>query len=78
MSVVGVSLNERDFVPTAELVEALEVEATAFGRQMGELGCRPVRQYVPAEDGEVRRVRGYLVEQIRAAIDEINTDPGPA
>jgi S-DNA-T family DNA segregation ATPase FtsK/SpoIIIE len=73
---LGDEIDEREFVPTAELVEALEVEPTAFGRQMGELGCRPVRQYVPADDGEVRRVRGYLIEQIRTAVDEINTDQG--
>jgi S-DNA-T family DNA segregation ATPase FtsK/SpoIIIE len=34
--------DEREFVPTAELITALEVEPTAFGRQMGDLGCRPV------------------------------------
>jgi S-DNA-T family DNA segregation ATPase FtsK/SpoIIIE len=64
--------NGREFVPTAELIDALEVEPTAFGRQMGELGCRPTRHYIPADDG-VRRVRGYLTADIRAAVDEISS-----
>ena len=38
---LGEDLDEREFVPTAELVEALEVEPTMFARQMAELGCRP-------------------------------------
>jgi S-DNA-T family DNA segregation ATPase FtsK/SpoIIIE len=66
---LGDEMDEREFVPTAELVEALEVEPTAFARQMGELGCRPIRQYVPTENGQMRRVRGYLTADVRAAID---------
>jgi S-DNA-T family DNA segregation ATPase FtsK/SpoIIIE len=62
----------REFVPTAELIEALDVEPTMFGRQMGELGCRPTRHYVPDGDS-LRRVRGYLTADIRAAIDEMGT-----
>ncbi|MFB9908480.1 cell division protein FtsK [Allokutzneria oryzae] len=58
----------RAFVPTAELVEALEVEPTGFGRQMGELGCRPTRERIPTQNG-TRQVRGYLTADIRAAID---------
>jgi len=70
---LGDRLDEREFVPTAELVEALEVEATAFGRDMSELGCRPVRRYVPDGDG-VRRVRGYLTANIQAAVEHTNSD----
>lgn len=79
---LGDELDEdgRDFVPTAELTEALDVEPTAFARQMGELGCRPTRNRVPTEDGGVRRVRGYFTADIRAAIahagDEIGSDGG--
>jgi DNA segregation ATPase FtsK/SpoIIIE, S-DNA-T family len=42
---LGDDLDEdgRDFVSTAELVDALDVEPTAFGRQMGDLGCRSTR-----------------------------------
>ncbi|MCS7478192.1 cell division protein FtsK [Umezawaea endophytica] len=58
---------DRDFVPTAELVSALEVESTAFGRQMGDLGCKPTRERVTTEDG-VRQVRGYLMADIGAAV----------
>jgi len=58
---------DRDFVPTAELVAALEVESTAFGRQMGDLGCKPTRERVTTEDG-VRQVRGYLMADIGAAV----------
>ncbi|MCC8243859.1 FtsK/SpoIIIE domain-containing protein [Saccharothrix luteola] len=57
----------RDFVPTAELVEALDVEPTAFGRQMAEFGCRPTRDRITTDDG-VRQVRGYPVADIRAAL----------
>ncbi|RKT54607.1 hypothetical protein [Saccharothrix australiensis] len=67
--------DEQEFVPTAELVEALQVEATAFGREMGEPGCRPVRRYVPDGDG-VRRVRGYLAADIRAAVDHVGAAEG--
>jgi S-DNA-T family DNA segregation ATPase FtsK/SpoIIIE len=74
---LGEDLDEREFVPTAELVEALDVEPTMFGRQMGELDCRPTRNRVPDEDGGVRRVRGYFTADIRAAIGraaEIGSD----
>ncbi|ASO20555.1 S-DNA-T family DNA segregation ATPase FtsK/SpoIIIE [Actinoalloteichus hoggarensis] len=60
----------RRFVPTAELTDALDVEPSGFARQMGELGCRPTRQYVPEGDG-VRRVRGYLTAEIRDAVDRV-------
>ncbi|GAA2999742.1 FtsK/SpoIIIE domain-containing protein [Actinokineospora diospyrosa] len=65
---LGDDLESREFVPTSELVDALDVEPTAFARQMATLGCRPVRNRIPMEDGEVRRVRGYLTTDIRAAI----------
>jgi DNA segregation ATPase FtsK/SpoIIIE, S-DNA-T family len=64
----------REFVPTAELTDELDREPSLFTRQMGELGCRPTRQYVPTEDGTTRRVRGYLTADIQAAIDRAATD----
>ncbi|MGH3707454.1 MAG: cell division protein FtsK [Pseudonocardiaceae bacterium] len=64
----------REFVPTAELTDELDVEPTLFARQMGELGCRPTRHYVPTDDGVARRVRGYLTADIRAAVDRAATD----
>ncbi|QRP48096.1 cell division protein FtsK [Amycolatopsis sp. FDAARGOS 1241] len=70
---LGEDVDSRTFVPTAELVEALEVEPTAFGRQMGEHGCSPTRERVPGADGEVRRVRGYLVADVRAAVERALT-----
>ena len=60
----------RDFVPTAELVAALDVEPTAFGLRMGEFGCRPTRDRITTDDG-VRQVRGYLVADIRAALTAV-------
>ncbi|MGM1061382.1 cell division protein FtsK [Saccharothrix sp. Mg75] len=67
---LGEELDEREFVPTSELVEGLEVEAVTFAREMSELGCKPLRQYVP--DGETsRRVRGYLTADIRAAVERV-------
>ncbi|MFI9387598.1 cell division protein FtsK [Kutzneria sp. NPDC052558] len=73
VQLLGDELDEREFVPTAELVEALDVEPTAFGREMGELGCRPTRQYVPSEGG-MRRVRGYLTAEIKAAAERLVAD----
>jgi S-DNA-T family DNA segregation ATPase FtsK/SpoIIIE len=69
---LGVDLDEggREFVPTAELVGALDVEPTAFGRQMGELGCRPRPGRIVNGDGTSRQARGYLTADIRAAIEE--------
>jgi len=70
--------NEREFVPTAELADALEVEPTAFGRQMGELGCRPRPGRVIDENGTSRQARGYLLTDIRAAIEQVlRDDPEP-
>jgi S-DNA-T family DNA segregation ATPase FtsK/SpoIIIE len=59
----------REFVPTAELLDALEADPKTFARQMGELGCRPSRDRVTTEDGEVRQVRGYLTAEIRSSVD---------
>jgi S-DNA-T family DNA segregation ATPase FtsK/SpoIIIE len=73
---LGTDLDDdgREFVPTAELAEALTVEPTAFGRQMGELGCRPRPGRVTTEDGTVRQVRGYLTADIRAAVAAIQQE----
>ncbi|MBV9013982.1 MAG: cell division protein FtsK [Pseudonocardiales bacterium] len=60
----------REFIPTAELIDALGVEPTAFGRQMGELGCRPRPGRVIGEDGASRQARGYLLADIRAAVEQ--------
>lgn len=68
---LGEDLDEggREFVPTAELVEALNFEPTAFGRQMGDFGCRPERFRVPGEGGRMRQIRGYATADIRAAVE---------
>ncbi|MFC7343262.1 cell division protein FtsK [Saccharopolyspora griseoalba] len=67
---LGDDLQDRDFVPTAELVDALDVEPTMFGRQMGEFGCQPRRARMPSDDGTVRQVRGYYTADLRAAVEE--------
>ncbi|CAM4098413.1 cell division protein FtsK [Kibdelosporangium persicum] len=64
---LGDDIDSRAFVPTAELIDALGVEPTAFGRQMAELGCGSRRERIPADDGTVRQVRGYFTADIRAA-----------
>ncbi|MGH3533510.1 MAG: cell division protein FtsK, partial [Pseudonocardiaceae bacterium] len=76
---LGADLDEygREFVSTAELVNALDVEPTAFGRQMGELGCRPRPGRVTTEDGTNRQARGYLIADIRAAAQAQQDDPEP-
>ncbi|MBV8992198.1 MAG: cell division protein FtsK, partial [Pseudonocardiales bacterium] len=76
---LGADLDDggREFIPTAELVDALDVEPTAFGRQMGELGCRPRRGQVTTEDGTTRQARGYLTADIRTAIQTQQDDSEP-
>ncbi len=65
---LGDGIDNRDFVPTAEFIDALDVDPATFSRDMAELDCRPTRQYVPTGDG-TRRVRGYLTADIRTAVD---------
>ncbi len=38
---------------------------------MSDLGCSSQRKRVPTEDGGTRQVRGYLIADIRAAVDEL-------
>lgn len=64
----------REFVPSGELIEALGVEPTAFGKEMAELGCPPTRVRVPADDGRTRQVRGYLIAHVRAAVARFDAD----
>jgi S-DNA-T family DNA segregation ATPase FtsK/SpoIIIE len=66
---LGGELDEREFVPTAELIEVLEADVNQFGREMGELGCQSTRKRTARADGSVRQVRGYLTADIRAAVD---------
>lgn len=66
---LGDEIEDRAFIPTSELVEALDVEPTLFGRQMRDLGCQSVRDYAPQSDGTDRRVRGYYTAALRAAIE---------
>nr|WP_246440167.1 cell division protein FtsK [Saccharothrix tamanrassetensis] len=67
----------REFVPTAELVTELEVDAKAFGLRMGELGCKPTRDRVATANG-LRQVRGYLTADIRSAVTRLcGDDPSP-
>ena len=61
-------LDDREFIPTAELAEALDVEPTSFGRTMADFGCPSTRDRITEEDGQTRRVRGYRTADIRAAI----------
>jgi S-DNA-T family DNA segregation ATPase FtsK/SpoIIIE len=67
---LGDDLDEdgREFVPTAELVEALDVEPNSFGRAMADLGCPSTRDRITGADGQPRRVRGYRTADIRAAM----------
>jgi DNA segregation ATPase FtsK/SpoIIIE, S-DNA-T family len=65
---LGDDLDDREFVPTAELVEALDVEANSFGRAMADLGCPSTRDRITGEDGEPRRVRGYRTCDVRTAV----------
>jgi S-DNA-T family DNA segregation ATPase FtsK/SpoIIIE len=71
---LGDNIDQREFVPTAELTNALDVDPGAFARDMAELDCRPTRNYITTEDGTLRRVRGYLIADIRAAIKQALAD----
>ncbi|MCX2729500.1 FtsK/SpoIIIE domain-containing protein [Saccharopolyspora sp. NFXS83] len=71
---LGSELDERDFVPSGELTAALGVVPGIFAQQMGDLGCRPTRNRVPADDGETKRVRGYFTAEIRAAVQRFAAD----
>jgi DNA segregation ATPase FtsK/SpoIIIE, S-DNA-T family len=72
VALLGDELHSRDFIPTAELVAALDVEPTMFGRQMGDLGCRPRPGRITTETG-IRQVRGYLTTDLRTALEEHTT-----
>jgi S-DNA-T family DNA segregation ATPase FtsK/SpoIIIE len=61
----------REFVPTAELLDVLEIDRRTFSQEMTELGCRPTRDRVTGEDGETRQVRGYLTAEIRIAASRV-------
>ncbi|SDJ52747.1 DNA segregation ATPase FtsK/SpoIIIE, S-DNA-T family [Actinokineospora alba] len=63
----------RTFVTSAELIDALGADATWFGRQMSELGCRSTRERVET-DGGTRQARGYRLVDLRAAADRIAED----
>jgi S-DNA-T family DNA segregation ATPase FtsK/SpoIIIE len=67
----------REFIPTAELIEALDVEPTTFGRQMGELGCRPRPGRISAQDGTSRQARGCHIADIRTAVAAQQDAPKP-
>ncbi len=66
--------DKREFVPTSELCEALDADPNVFAKDMRALNCRPTRQYVPTEDGGARRVRGYMIADIRTAIDRVTDE----
>lgn len=66
---LGDEIEEREFVPTSELVAALGVEPGPFAQRMRDVGCEPSRDRVPADDGTVRQVRGYRTADIRTAVD---------
>jgi DNA segregation ATPase FtsK/SpoIIIE, S-DNA-T family len=70
---LGADLDEggREFIPTAELVTALDIDRATLSRHLGELGCRPTRERIPTEDGTLRQVRGYLIADIHAAAEAI-------
>ena len=59
----------REFIPTAELVTALGIDRATLSRQLSDLECRPTRERVTTEDGTMRQVRGYLIADIRTAVE---------
>jgi DNA segregation ATPase FtsK/SpoIIIE, S-DNA-T family len=65
---LGDEIDGREFVTTAELVDALDIEPGPFAQQMRDVGCEPARDRVPTEDGRTRQVRGYRTTDIRTAV----------
>ena len=68
----------RDFVPTSELLDVLEIDPKKFAQQMTDAGCRPTRDRVTSEDGETRQVRGYLTADIRRVFERVSDGGEPA
>ncbi len=58
----------REFVPTAELLDALKIDRMTLAQQMSEAGCRPTRDRITTESGETRQVRGYRTAEIKSAV----------
>ena len=61
----------REFIPTTELITALNTDRATLSRHMTNLGCRPTRERIPSEDGTIRQIRGYLIADIRTAAQAI-------
>ncbi len=70
---LGADLDEsgREFITSAELITAVNIDRATLSRQMTDLGCRPTRERIPSEDGTLRQIRGYLTADIRAATQAI-------
>ncbi|MEV7548494.1 cell division protein FtsK [Amycolatopsis sp. NPDC089917] len=66
----------REFVPTAELLDALKIDRMTLAQQMSEVGCRPTRDRITTESGETRQVRGYRTAEIKSAVDELTRQYG--
>ncbi|WP_337661764.1 FtsK/SpoIIIE domain-containing protein [Actinoalloteichus sp. AHMU CJ021] len=71
------SPEDREFVATAELVNALRVDPVRFAQQLRDSGCRPTRYRVATAHGN-RQVRGYRISDIRAAAATARTTPSSA
>ncbi len=53
-----------EFISTADLAEALDLDPAWLGRRLAELGCQSTRDRVTSEDGRVRQIRGYLAADL--------------
>ncbi|MCA1185902.1 cell division protein FtsK [Saccharopolyspora sp. 6T] len=74
---LGDDLDTREFISTAELTDALDLEPTAFGRRMGELGCQPRRGRLTDDTGTARQVRGYYTADLHAVIEHHRSEDVP-
>jgi DNA segregation ATPase FtsK/SpoIIIE, S-DNA-T family len=66
-----------EFISTADLADALDLDSTWLGRRLGELGCRSTRERIPTEDGRVRQIRGYFTADLMAAAEAVDGDESP-
>lgn len=65
-----------EFVSTADLAEALDLDPAWLGRRLAELGCQSTSERVTSESGKVRQIRGYLTADLLVAAQAGDSSDG--
>ncbi len=58
-----------EFIATADLAAALDLDAVWLGRRLAELGCQSTRERITTQTGTARQIRGYFTADLYAAAD---------